>query len=201
MSFLDRLNEVRKNNQLKEDELKHQIELLKQKILEAKMEKPVEKPKEKPVKKTVKKTVEKVIQRKEDIKITCDNFMIFITNIKNNTSSLHKIYCNGEEYYSYINPFQLLVSDSIIYTNNYKELKYKPTFVFDNNLVSCYKVDDTIVIKYKYIYDKQYINCQTELTDLGFDYIITLCDALYEKLYYYENEYGKFRIDLEIEMI
>ena len=48
---------------------------------------------------------------------------------------------------------------------------------------------------------KQYINCQTELTDLGFDYIITLCDALYENLYYYENEYGKFRIDLEIEMI
>ena len=189
MSFSDRLNEVRKNNQLKEDELKHQIELLKQKILEAKMEKPVEKP------------VEKVIKRKEDIKITCDDFIIHITNIKNNTSSLHKINCNGEEYYSYINPFQILVSDSIIYTNNYKELKYKPTFIFDNNLVSCYKDDDTIVIKYKYIYDKQYINCQTELTDLGFDYIITLCDALYEKVYYYENEYGKFRIDLEIEMV
>ena len=64
-----------------------------------------------------------------------------------------------------------------------------------------YNENDTIVIKFHYKYDKKYCNLITSLSDYGFDYVITLNNDYYKNLYSFENESGKFRVDLQISLV
>ena len=203
MSFLKRLNDVRNYNQSKEEEIKQKIVAIKQQIIEKKkqMEAENEEKKKKQIaemEEKKKKQKEKPI--KEDFEITCDEFIISIDDIINDRPSLHTIYCNGEKYQAYINPFQILASIPITYTIGDVKLNCIIPFKFDYPLATREKENDIIVITYKYIYKKDYIGQRTTLTDLGFNCEIPLYNALYTNVYYFKNEYGKFRIDLDIEI-
>ena len=126
-------------------------------------------------------------------------YPIGIKDIRSNRNYEIKDTFNNKIIYFKTNVFELLsqqtierkISDEIYIIEPFIEIQYG-TLKKENELT---------IIKIKYIYEKKYINQKVSLVDLGFDYMITLMDANYTNLYYFENEFGKFRIDLDIELV
>lgn len=140
---------------------------------------------------------EKPLKRKEiyhpeiPLYVTLDNF-------KKNTNYQQKFYLNKQWIEVEINVFKLI-------TNNHTYIKGKDReydIIFDYIIQNAElkKEDDLTIIKYHYIYDKKYKGCTIDLRDINFDYKLTLEEGEYQNLYFFENEYGKFRVDLFIEL-
>ena len=126
-------------------------------------------------------------------------YPIGIKDIRSNRNYEIKDTFNNKTIYFKTNVFELLtqntierkIGDDVYIIEPFIEIQYG-TLKKENELT---------IIKIQYIYEKKYINQKVSLVDLGFDYMITLIDANYTNLYYFENEFGKFRIDLDIKLI
>ena len=142
--------------------------------------------------------------------------IISLNDIKNNKSFIFKDVLekspNKEMVDCEINVFEFIKGDIIEYKTNseihteintkssiktpQKTILIKPIPLINNATIS--KEDDTIIITFTYIYDQKYRYKTVNLSNLYFDYFVTLTSNTYQGLYHFENKYGKFRIDLEI---
>ena len=127
---------------------------------------------------------------------------ISIFNIKSNCNYDFIIQCDNEINLS-INVFELIrlknINSPIKIETEKANISLNPKTTIPN--AELYNENDTIVIKFHYKYDKKYRNHKISLEDLGFDYVITLNDDYYKSLYSFENESGKFRVDLQISLV
>lgn len=127
---------------------------------------------------------------------------ISIFNIKSNCNYDFIIQCDNEIKLS-INVFELIrlknINSPIKIETEKMTISLNPKTTIPN--AELYNENDTIVIKFHYKYDKKYRNHKISLEDLGFDYVITLNDDYYKSLYLFENESGKFRVDLQISLV
>ena len=123
---------------------------------------------------------------------------VSLDNFKKNTNYQQKFCINKQWFEVEINVFKLI-------TNNHTYVKGKDCIydiIFDYNIQNAElrKEDDLTIIKYHYVYDKKYEECTIDLRNINFDYNLVLKEGEYQNLYFFENKYGKFRVDLSIEL-
>lgn len=137
--------------------------------------------------------------------------IISLNDIKNNTTFIFKDVLENspdkEMVVCEINVFEFVKGDIIEYealpkqlaalVTPHKTILIKPIPLISNAVIS--KENDSTIITFTYIYDQEYRYQVVSMTKLGFDYLITLTSNTYQGLYYFENEYGKFRVDLKID--
>ena len=137
--------------------------------------------------------------------------IISLNDIKNNKSFIFKDVLENspdkEMVVCIVNVFEFIKGDTIKFEiPTQKTILIKPIPLISNAVIS--KEDDsseaeavsfTTIITFTYIYDQKYRYQTIPMTKLGFDYLITLTSNTYQGLYHFENEYGKFRVDLKID--
>lgn len=142
--------------------------------------------------------------------------IISLNDIKNNKSFIFKDVLENspdkEMVVCKVNVFEFIKGDTIKFEIPTHEVTFqktiliKPIPLISNAVIS--KEDDsseaeavsfTTIITFSYIYDQKYRYQTIPMTKLGFDYLITLTSNTYQGLYHFENEYGKFRVDLKID--
>ena len=129
--------------------------------------------------------------------------IISMLNIKTNQDFTYPLHVNNRDVNLIINVFQLI---KLKHANNSVKIQLNDiTFIFDPKTVipnATIEIEnDTTVIVYNYEYEEKYRNYTASLVSLGFDYEIKLTDYYYTNLYNFENEYGKFRVDLRITLV
>lgn len=128
--------------------------------------------------------------------------IISLNDIKNNTTFIFKDVLENspdkEMVVCEVNVFEFVKGNIIEYEiTPYKTILIKPIPLISNAVIS--KEDDLTIITFTYIYEQKYRYQTVSLVKLGFDYLITLTSNIYQGLYYFENKYGKFRVDLKID--
>ena len=116
-----------------------------------------------------------------------------------------------------VNVFEFIKGDLIRYealpkqlaalTTSHKTILIKPIPLISNATITKEEGETvgeavsstTTVVTFTYIYDQIYRYKTIPMSNVGFDYFVTLTSNTYQGLYYFENEYGKFRIDLVID--
>ena len=211
MSLAERIIEVnQKNNELNsklELELQKLTNLIKTKInssndLETQMESQTDS-QTKSQTESQTKSQTKSHTEKELFYESQNETIISMFNIKTNQDFTYPLRVNNQNVNLIINVFQLT---KLKYTNNSVKAQLNDiTFTFDPKTVipnATIEIEnDTTVIVYDYEYEEKYRNCTASLVSLGFDYEIKLTDYYYTNLYNFENEYGKFRVDLRITLV
>lgn len=128
--------------------------------------------------------------------------ILTLNDIKNNQTFIFKDILedspNKEMVVYEVNVFEFIKGDIIKYeTSSNKTILIKPIPLISNATIT--KEDILTIITFIYIYDKEYRYKTIPMRDVGFDYFITLTNNTYQGLYCFENEYGKFRVDLKID--
>lgn len=128
--------------------------------------------------------------------------IITLNDIKNNQTFIFKDVLEDspdkEMVVCEVNVFEFIKGDLIPYlTTTNKTILIKPIPLISNATIT--KEEDETVITFTYIYDQIYRYKTIPMSKLGFDYFVTLTSNTYQGLYYFENEYGKFRVDLAID--
>lgn len=123
---------------------------------------------------------------------------VTLDNFKKNTKYQQKFYLKKQWVEVQINVFKLI-------TNNHtyiegKDCVYDIVFDYVMQNAELRKEDDLTIIKYHYVYDKKHKEHTIDLRNINFDYNLVLNEGEYQNLYFFENEYGKFRVDLSIEL-
>ena len=97
-----------------------------------------------------------------------------------------------------VNVFEFIKGDLIQYeaTPN-KTILIKPIPLISSATIT--KEGNLTILTFTYIYDQTYRYKTIPMSNVGFDYFVTLTSNTYQGLYYFENEYGKFRVDLAID--
>lgn len=135
--------------------------------------------------------------------------IITLNDIKNNQTFIFKDVLedspNKEMVVCEVNVFEFIKGDLIQYeaTPN-KTILIKPIPLISNATITKEVSTEalsstTVVITFTYIYDQKYRYKTIPMSNVGFDYFVTLTSNTYQGLYYFENEYGKFRVDLAID--
>lgn len=189
MSLLERIIEVEQKN----NELNSKLELELQEL--TKLIKTKRQPKSQP--KSQPKTQNELICETESETI------ISMSSIKTNQDFTYTLHVNNQDTNLILNVFQLI---QLKYTNDFIRAQLNDTIIiFDPKTVipnaTIEKENDTTVITYDYEYEEKYRNYTASLVSLGFDYEIVLTECYYTNLYNFENEYGKFRVDIRITLI
>lgn len=140
---------------------------------------------------------EKTLKRKE-IYHPEISLYVSLDNFKKNTNYQQKFYLNKQWIEVKINVFKL-ISNNHTYIEG-KDREYDIIFDYLMENVELRKEDDLTIIKYHYVYDKKYKGNTIDLQNINFDYSLVLEEGEYQNLYFFENEYGKFRVDLSIEL-
>lgn len=178
MSLSERINTVNEKNKQREDELKLKlnslVQSIKNKVNESKTEIFYESPIE---------------------------TSISLFDIKSNQNYNYTLNYDFDINLS-VNVFELIrrkfKSELIKLSTDNSIITFDPKTTIPNAIL--FGIGDMIVIKYHYEYDQKYRNYKVTLEKLGFDYEITLIENYYNNLYSFENESGKFRVDLEITL-
>ena len=133
--------------------------------------------------------------------------IITLNDIKNNQTFIFKDVLEDspdkEMVVCEVNVFEFIKGDIIkheVITREitpHKTIFIKPIPLISNATIS--KEDDSTIVTFMYIYDQKYRYKTIPMSNLGFDYFITLTSNTYQGLYNFENKYGKFRIDLKID--
>lgn len=137
--------------------------------------------------------------------------IITLNDIKNNQTFIFKDVLEDspdkEMVVCEVNVFEFIKGDLIQYEALPKQLAtlatpnktilIKPIPLISNATIT--KEEDLTVITFTYIYEQKYRYKTIPMSNVGFDYFITLLSDTYQGLYYFENEYGKFRVDLAID--
>lgn len=142
--------------------------------------------------------------------------IITLNDIKNNQTFIFKDVLEDspdkEMVVCEVNVFEFIKGDLIkreVITREitpHKTFLIKPIPLISNATIS--KEDDssvaevssfTTIVTFTYIYDQKYRYKTIPMSNLGFDYFVTLTSNTYQGLYNFENKYGKFRIDLKID--
>lgn len=145
-----------------------------------------------------KQSIEKQILKRKEIYYPEIPLYVLLDNFKKNTDYQQKFYLNKQWVEVKINVFKLI-------TNNHTYIKVKNCvydIIFDYVIQNAElrKENDLTIIKYHYIYNKKYQESIIDLRSLNFDYNLVLKEGEYQNLYFFDNEYGRFRVDLSIEM-
>lgn len=145
-----------------------------------------------------KQSIEKQTLKRKEIYHPEIPLYISLDNFKKNTDYQQKFYLNKQWIEVKINVFKLI-------TNNHtcvegKDCVYDIIFDYAIPNAELRKEDDLTIIKYHYIYNKKYQESTIDLRSLNFDYNLVLKEGEYQNLYFFDNEYGRFRVDLSIEM-
>ena len=128
--------------------------------------------------------------------------IITLNDIKNNQSFIFKDVLEDspdkEMVVCEVNVFEFIKGDLIKYeaTPN-KTILIKPIPLISNATIT--KEGNLTIVTFMYIYDQTYRYKTIPMSDVGFDYFVTLTSNTYQNLYYFENEYGKFRVNLAID--
>ena len=129
--------------------------------------------------------------------------IITLNDIKNNQTFIFKDVLEDspdkEMVVCKVNVFEFIKGDLIPYlTTTNKTILIKPIPLISNATITK-EEDETVVVTFTYIYDQIYRYKTIPMSNVGFDYFVTLTSNTYQGLYYFENEYGKFRVDLVID--
>ena len=138
--------------------------------------------------------------------------IITLNDIKNNQTFIFKDVLEDsqdkEMVVCKVNVFEFIKGDLIPYlTTTNKTILIKPIPLISNATITKEEGETvgeavsstTTVVTFTYIYDQKYRYKTIPMSKLGFDYFVTLTSNTYQGLYYFENEYGKFRVDLAID--
>ena len=138
--------------------------------------------------------------------------IITLNDIKNNQTFIFKDVLEDsqdkEMVVCKVNVFEFIKGDLIPYlTTTNKTILIKPIPLISNATITKEEGETvgeavsstTTVVTFTYIYDQKYRYKTIPMSNVGFDYFVTLTSNTYQGLYYFENEYGKFRVDLAID--
>ena len=138
--------------------------------------------------------------------------IITLNDIKNNQTFIFKDVLEDspdkEMVVCKVNVFEFIKGDLIPYlTTTNKTILIKPIPLISNATITKEEGETvgeavsstTTVVTFTYIYDQKYRYKTIPMSSVGFDYFVTLTSNTYQGLYYFENEYGKFRVDLAID--
>lgn len=128
--------------------------------------------------------------------------IITLNDIKNNQTFIFKDVLEDsqdkEMVVCKVNVFEFIKGDLIPYlTTTNKTILIKPIPLISNATIT--KEGNLTILTFTYIYDQIYRYKTIPMSNVGFDYFVTLTSNTYQGLYYFENEYGKFRVDLAID--
>ena len=217
MSLSERINIVNQKNKQREEELKSRLSLL-AKLIKSRANEQLENnklPKSKTEIKSktkseseIKQEIKSKTKSESEIKSKTEIFYespvetsISMFDIKSNRNYEYILQYDHDINLS-INVFVLMyckVKGKLIeLITDKSNVRFDPKITIPN--ATLIEKDGIIIIKFYYEYAEKYQNYKTSLVDFGFDYEITLFDQYYENLYSFENENGKFRVDLEIAL-
>lgn len=123
---------------------------------------------------------------------------VSLNNFKKNTNYQQKFYHNKQWFELEINVFKLITNNHTFVEG--KDCDYDIIFDYIMPNAELRKENDLTIIKYHYVYEKKYQGLTIDLENIEFDYNLILEEGECQNLYYFENEYGKFRVDLSIEL-
>ena len=143
-------------------------------------------------------TLQKQTLKRKEIYNPEISLYVSLNNFKKNTNYQQKFYLNKQWVEVEINVFKLITNNHTFVEG--KDRVYDIIFDYIIPNTELRKEDDLTIIKYHYVYDKKYQGNTIDLRNINFDYNLVLKEGEYQNLYFFENEYGRFRVDLSIEL-
>lgn len=121
---------------------------------------------------------------------------ISLDDLKKNTTHSFKFNIEKQCLHVKINTFELLTNNTIsIISDN---CKFYIIFDYELSNATLQRENNLNIIRYNYTYERKYRGYTIDLRNICFDYTLVLEEGEYSNLYYFENEYGRFRVDLSV---